>query len=405
MGCPHAEGLSNAEYLERFNRKAAELRIPLSGSLELTWRCNLRCIHCYHDGLHSGHHNSQDNDQHGDHRHDHRGGRHGGSCDPTPPPLDPRPDRNGGGPPGAELPTERWLSILDEIADAGCLYLMLTGGEPLLREGFADIYRHSRIRGMLVTVFTNGTLVTKDIVELFGEYPPQAVEVSLYGACDETHDRITSVPGSFRRTMEGIRLLQEAGVRVKLKSILMTCNQKEFHGIETIARDRGLKFRFDAAIFPRFHGDKSPLELRVPPEEAVEMEFADPERARNWLEYHERQKLLELTDKLYQCGAGLTSFHVDPSGSLSPCLMAREPSYDLSSGNFKHGWTNVIPLIRYRTGTDEYNCNHCERRALCGFCPAFFKLENGAEDIPSGYLCALGQKRLESVKRLDAVGT
>jgi len=347
----------NREYLRKFHDEAVRMRVPLIGGLELTGQCNLRCLHCY---------------------------------------VGPRSlsDMQG----LKEMETGKILSVLDEITEAGCLNLLLTGGEPLLRKDFLAIYSHAKRNGLLVTVFSNGTMVTDEIVSLFAELPPQAVEISLYGATEETNDKITRTPGSHRKCLKGLRLLVDAGIRVKLKTVLMTMNRHEFFQIEKLAKELGVGFRFDAAIFPKLDGDKSPLSLRVSPEEAVDKEFSDPERLRRWKDHFNGFDPGPPQDGLYICGAGLKSFHIDSCGNLKPCVMTTSYSYDLLKGDFKSGWRDVMPLIREKKAGSEYNCRGCERAPLCGYCPAFFALEKGREDLCSGYICEIGGTRFQKIK-------
>jgi radical SAM protein with 4Fe4S-binding SPASM domain len=351
------------EFIKGFNQKAAQLRVPVSGSIDLTHRCNLRCVHCY-----LGDHKGQ------------------------------------GGLAGLETGTARTLSLIDEITEAGCLFLLITGGEPLLRKDFAEIYRHAKMNGLVVTLFTNGTLITDEVLALFDDLPPRMVEISLYGATAATYERITGVEGSFERCMVGIQGLLGQGLDLRLKTILMTLNRHEFNDIEKIAQDLGVKFRFDAAIFPCADGSKYPLDLRVTPKDAVEKEFSDSERARGWLEYFRSSRPQQSGDQLYHCGAGLTGFHINPYGKLLPCLMANNLQYDLLDGDFLTGWRDVIAGIRERKAGAAYPCGRCEKRHLCGFCPAFHRLENGAEDVCSEYLCALGDQRFELLKKVNIQG-
>jgi radical SAM protein with 4Fe4S-binding SPASM domain len=177
----------------------------------------------------------------------------------------------------------------------------------------------------------------------------------------------------------------------------MSLNKHEFFDIENMAREFGVKFRFDPSLFPRFNGDKTPLDLRVSPDEAVEKEFSDMTRAKNWKIYFEKTRGSLWSDNLYHCGAGVTSFHIDPYGILKPCLMSNNFSYNLSEGSFSKGWNNIISGIMDIKANDVYNCNICEKRYLCDFCPAFFGWENGAEHIRSEYLCAIGNNRFQKI--------
>lgn len=362
MQCTEKTWLSNEEYLRKFNRTAERLRIPLSGSLDLTHRCNLRCIHCY---------------------------------------LGDRSDLK----PYKEMNTEQILSILDQITEAGCLYLLITGGEPLLREDFREIYSHAKTNGLLVTVFTNGTLITDKIIRLFNDLPPHIVEISLYGATASTYEKITKVTGSYERCLHGVRQLLKHNINVRLKTILMTVNKHEFFNIENIAQDFGVRFRFDAAVFPCLDGNMSPLSLRVPPEDAIRLEFSLKDRFESWKKYLVMTKGQILADDLYNCGAGITSFHIDPYGTLKPCLMVNNITYNLKNGSFFIGWHDVLSTIRDKKIGSLSGCNNCEKRPLCGFCPAFFELENGLEYLRSEYLCAMGNQRFQLIYNNNTTNT
>lgn len=359
MACTQTEWLDNREYLRRFNQEAARLQIPLSGSLDLTHRCNLRCIHCY---------------------------------------LGPREIQSAKGP--LEMTTAQVLFLIDQITEAGCLSFLITGGEPLIRKDFGEIYRHARTNGLLVTVFTNGTLITDEILALFTDLPPQAVEITLYGATAGTYERIAGVTGSHERCLTGIQRLKDYGITVKLKTILMRLNRHEFFDMEKMAEQYDAKFRFDAAIFPRFNGDKMPLGLRVSPEEAMEKEFADKDKIRRWRNFFTRFGGEPASTALYQCGAGLTNFHIDPYGNLQPCLMAGRYKYKLPAGGFLAAWREFMPRIREKQVHANCGCSRCEKKSLCGFCPPFFELESGSEDSCSEYLCALGHLRFEAIQNI-----
>jgi len=362
LSCTQKIGISGREYLQQFNEKVFKQRIPLSGSLDLTWQCNLNCIHCYL-GAKSA-----------------------------------RMEQI-----GHEAGTEKWIRIIDEITEAGCINLLITGGEPLLRKDFLKIYQYAIQSGLLVTVFSNGTCITKEVIDTFKDLPPQAVEISLYGATSDTFERITQVKNSYALCMKGIHLLLDHGIRVALKTILMSVNFHEFSAIEDIARNLGVKFRFDAALFPCLNGDPSPLDFRVRAEDAVALEMSNKERYRKWGEYYLKTKNFQFPSSLYKCGAGVASFYIDPSLKLHPCLMTGKPEFDLLHGSFQEGWKTVIPGIhdkKYHIDT----CSNCEKIALCGYCPAFFQLEKGDEEICSEYLCEIGKHRLEAICKYEAEG-
>jgi len=336
-------------------RKLEERRIPASGSIALTHRCNLRCAHCY---------------------------------------LGPATESSG------ELSTGKWLSIIDEITAAGCLDLLITGGEPLLRPDFPTIYRHAKYSGLLTAVFTNGSLMSPEMIELFRDLPPSEIEISLYGMTETTYRTITGQSWVFKKVFQGIERLHEAGIRFSLKTMLMKENLHELEDMKDFARRYGVRFRFDAAIFPRFDGNKDPLNLRVAPEMAVDLELEDPKAVASWSSFLEKQEHYIPSDKLYKCGTGLTTFHIDAKGNLQPCVMVNRITCSLLEVSFQRGWDEVIPRIR-EIRVDKYvECAQCGTQGMCGLCPAFFRLESGSEEIKSDYLCAMGHHRSKRILAL-----
>lgn len=354
---PHEVHCNSADWWEKFGTQISRDRVPAAGSIDLTHRCNLRCVHCYL-----------------------------GEC---------REPVHGA---GAEMDSRRRHAVIDELTEAGCLYLLISGGEPLLHPDFPETYRHAKANGLIVTVFTNATLIDPAVAALFAEWPPRLVEVSLYGMTRPTYEAVTGIPGSFERCLRGIGLLREHGIRFALKTILMTLNRQEFDAIEGYARELGVKFRFDPAITPRFDGDRTPLGLRVPAADAVALEFADAGRTSNWQRYAARWgRLVPGTDELYQCGAGRRSFNITPAGILQPCLMVGNPSFDLARGDFLEGWRYINKHIGERRVVTGNRCHRCTERAFCGHCPGFMRLEGGAEEGHSAYLCQLGEARRTAI--------
>jgi radical SAM protein with 4Fe4S-binding SPASM domain len=336
--------------------RAIARRIPLSGSIAMTHRCHLRCVHCYL----------------GDER-------------TTPPPE-------------GELGTGFWCSVVDQVADAGCLNLLMTGGETLLRPDFPKVYARARRRGILVTVFTNGTLVDERLVRLFQELSPDLVEISLYGASAETYERVTGIPGSYERCLRGLDALLAGRIPVALKAMVLTENRHEVDAMRRVASDRGLAFRLDAALFPAWDGSRAPLEHRIPAEEAVEIEVQDAsfrEKASDYFRSVQGQPPAD--ERLYSCMAGLTGFHVDPRGILLPCLMVSSHGYDLRQGSFREGWDYVLSRFLEQKVVPGYECYRCETRFLCGLCPAQTAMESGSPYVRSEYLCRLGELRRRAV--------
>ena len=357
--------------------RAAKARIPLSAVLELTSRCNLRCRHCY---LGDQEHQQANRER---------------ECD-----------------------TASVMRSLDEWASAGCLYLLITGGDPMMRADFADVYRHACELGMVVTVFGDGILVTDRILALFRELPPRMVEISIYGATAATYENVTRVPGSHARAWEGIRRLQASGIRIGLKTMLMTLNQHELEAMALQASGLGCPFRFDAAVFPCIAGGpqpsptsslpggegeapESPVDLRVPPEEAVRLDMAVPEQREKWVRSVRSGRGSPDTDRLYPCGAGTTSFYADPYGFLSPCLMTRLYRYPGQGRAFQDVWRDDLGRIRDRKRTRCDTSFSGAMRGACTHCPAFNEVETGDEETESGYMRMTTRLRYEAVVAIE----
>lgn len=345
------------EEMGAFLGRAAASRLPVSGSIAMTHRCNLRCVHCYL----------------GDDRSPSSASR--------------------------ELDTAFWLSVVDQVAEAGCLNLLITGGEPFLRPDFAEVYTRAKKRGMLVSVFTNGTRLDDALVGLFSDLPPWLVEVSLYGASKETYDLVTTVPGAWEKCLAGVDALCAAGVRVGLKTVVLQGNRHEVAAMREMAASRGASFRVDPAIFPCFDGDPAPMEQRIPAAEAVAIEMEDPRRLASAVAYFGKVRELPSYDKLYSCMAGQTAFHIVPEGRLQPCLMVNGHGYDLRKGSFREGWEGELFRFRQIEAPPGYECNSCERRFLCGLCPAQASLETGSPHAKSEFYCSLGREREQAIVR------
>lgn len=355
MECLDISDISLIKFGELLNKKAVEKRIPISGSFELTFRCNLRCAHCYC--------NLPMNDQNAIEK---------------------------------ELTTKEVFNIFDQIAEAGCLWLLITGGEPLLRKDFLEIYTYAKKKGFIITLFTNGTLITTEIADYLAQWPPHKVEISLYGITDETYERITGIPGSFKHCKRGINLLLERKIPLELKTMAMTLNHDEIWQIKGYAEELGLKFRFDPVLNPRLDSSKIPCKFRLSPEEVVTLDLADKKRVKEWEEYCERFIYPYESDNLFICGAGISIFHIDPYGQMSACEMTRFQSYDLSCGSFENGWNQSVPEFLTLRPEGNYPCGKCDLISLCGQCPGWGWLENGNPETPVDYLCQIAHLRAEA---------
>jgi radical SAM protein with 4Fe4S-binding SPASM domain len=333
-----------------------ERRIPIEGTFEPTFRCNLNCVHCYVNQ-----------------------------------PAGSRAARR------RELPTARILTLIDEIAEAGCLSLLFTGGEPLLRPDFPALYLHAVRRGLLVSVFTNGTLVTDRIADLFADARPERVEVTLYGMTAETSERVTRTPGSFEPCLAGIRRLTARRLPVKLKTMALAWNRHEVAAMRAFAARLGAEFTHDCQLNARVDGGANRTgELQLTADQAVDLDRQDPDRLRE-LQGFCRRFVPETGGasavQLFTCGAGQTAFTVDPSGMLQLCQLARRGGFDLRHGAFAEGWGRHLPRLRDRRWTTHRPCRTCSLTALCGSCPGAAELAQGDPESPIARFCEIAHRR------------
>lgn len=351
---------ASIEWTLGFRARAHRQRIPISATLELTGRCNLRCQHCYL---------GNQEDQHARY--------------------------------AEERDTEAVKASLKEWADAGCLYLLITGGDPMMRNDFAEIYRYACELGLLVTVFCDGILVDDAVIELFKEFPPRKVEVSIYGATAETYELVTRVPGSHALAWQGIDLLCRNGIRVGLKTVLLSLNEHELDAMEAQAKERGLPFRYDAAVFPCLPGSSNePMDLRVSPEKVVEHDLSTPDRQKQWIDKVEQTADVTEDDRLYPCGAGATGFYADPFGNLAPCLMTVQYQVEQGGRSFGDVWTQHLGMIQKKKKSDEETCLTGPLRGACVHCPAMNYLETGDEEKDSAYFAETTRLRHEAILNL-----
>lgn len=333
-------------------------RLALEGTVETTFRCNLACVHCYVNK----------------------------------PAQDPEERAR-------ELTTGRLLELVDEIAAAGCFTLLLTGGEVLCREDFATVYLRAFNAGLQVHVFTNGTMVTDRVAQLLAEHPPAMVEITLYGATRETYERVTRVPGSFDRCIAGIEKLLAHGVKVGLKTQLVTWNVHEFDAMVAIARRYGVGFREDGLLNARVDcGSNRNPELQVPAERLLAIDLRDPQRLkamqRSWDDVRAAAAApTDAPDQVFTCGAGEMGFNVDAHGQLQLCQLARGSGFDLREASFRQGWEEHFPRLRARTWQHNDTCRRCPMLRNCANCPG--AAENALGDIEGvvAHFCELTHRR------------
>lgn len=365
----NCEAMENNTYIEKIQIGKSSLwkdNTPLLSKLdiELTERCNFKCIHCYI--------NLPEGDKTAKSR---------------------------------ELSTEQVKTILNEAASLGCLTVRFTGGEPLLREDFEELYTYTRKLGLKVILFTNASLISPHLIELFARIPPlKEIEITVYGMCEQTYEEITRTPGSFNLAWRGINLLLENKIPFVVKSVLLPSNM-----------DERKKFVSWASTIPWM--DHSPnyvvflnlrarrdlenknriiKKFRLSPEESIKFLLDGNESyTKDTLEFC-NHFIGPPGDNLFTCGAGLRSGCVDAYGNFQPCMLLRHPDvvYELKSGTLKDALDPFFSkeVREKKAQNSDYlsRCARCFLKGLCEQCPAISWMEHGTLDTPVEYLCKIG---------------
>jgi radical SAM protein with 4Fe4S-binding SPASM domain len=350
--------LSYGAFSAAFQERLSRGRLPLNGTIEVTRRCPLTCLHCYNNLA-----------------------------------MDDADAR------ARELTFDEHCRLLDELADAGCLWLLYTGGEIFARRDFLDIYTYAKRKGFLITLFTNGTLITDTVADRLAESRPFGIEITLYGYTRETYEALTGIPGSHAKCLAGIRRLMERGLPLALKTVAVSTNRHELRQMQEFAEGLGLGFKFDSDMSPRLDCSQSPLNVRLSPEEAVALDLEFPRRKQEWADFAERDRLATHPpmDEIYQCGGGVSAFAIDAYGRLSICVISEAHKYDLRAGSFREGWETFLHQQRLKKISRPTKCVGCQLKSMCGMCPANGELENGDPETPVDYLCRVAHLRAMTI--------
>ena len=330
--------ISGFKLQERMGSRATAERIPMQADIEIIATCNYKCVHCY---------------------------------------IAPCAHRED------VMSVEDATTILRKLADAGCLSVLLTGGEVLTHKQFREIYLTAKRMGFVVYVNTNGYLLGRRWVDFFDEYPPKLVSISLYGATPETYEKVTGIPNSYERCVRGIDMLLERGIAVDLKCPAFTHTEHELVAMQKFAADRGIIFRWDSMITPQRTASSAPVKLQLAPKAVVELEKQLDPGLTALREFAEvRVGVRPSQKKVYQCGAGVTGLAINVKGEVSTCLTSRMPVGNLLTQSWDQVWGALGGKVA-RQFPDGHPCATCKFRAMCSGCPATVEQLTG---LPEGYV-------------------
>jgi radical SAM protein with 4Fe4S-binding SPASM domain len=311
--------------------KALKMNVPISAHLDLTYRCNERCVHCYLD------------------HHDH-----------------------------GEMTTAEIKDLLDQMAEAGVFYLTISGGEIMMRRDFFEILEHARLRTFCIKLKTNGILIRKQEADRIKALGVESVQVSIYSHIPEVHDAITKLPGSLEQSIEAIRRLRAHGIQVTIANVLMAQNVNDFEGVRALAAELGAKFNMDPTITPMMDGDRAVLDLNVDEAKLREV-FRNQSLFIEKIEEVCAPPLAPGEEDMDQlpCSAGHTACYVSPYGEVYPCVQFPLPSGNVRHTKFIDIWRDSPQLneVRGITLGDLPSCSKCTHGATCSRCPGLAYME------------------------------
>jgi len=327
--------------MEQMSAKALKLNIPLSVQLDLTYRCNERCVHCY-----------LDHDDHG------------------------------------EMTTAEIKHLLDEMADAGVFILTLSGGEIFLRKDFFELLEHARRLMFCVKLKTNAVLIRERQAARLRDLGVESIQISIYSHRPEVHDAITLIPGSLKRSVDAIRFLKAQGLKVIIANVLMTQNMHDYPGVRDLAAELGVECTLDPTITPMMDGNRSVLDLGVD-QTGLRQVFRDTALVGDVEEFcaipaQPGEDDLDATP----CSAGHTACYVSPYGEVFPCVQFPLPTGNVRQQRFVDIWRhsdqmNDVRSIRVK---DLTTCPSCTHISNCTRCPGLAYLEGNMRG-PSSQDC------------------
>jgi len=314
-----------------------------------------------------------------------------------------------------EMSTEMVKDILEQAATLGCLSVRLTGGEPLLRPDFAEIYLYARRKGIKVVLFSNATLITAELITLFKKYPPgEPIEITLYGMKEQSYEAVSRVKGSFAAAMQGISLLIENHIPIVLKSIRLPGSDEEIDEFRHFAEKHSVNGKaggisMDFNLRGRRDNEQKNTRisrLRATPQQTLAILSRDEDGYRKGQQQFAEKFMRPGGVDLFNCGCGKGG-SVDAYGKLQPCLLMRHPDlvYDLKNGTIQEALDHYFPKVLQQQAQDPLyleRCAICFLKGLCNQCPAWSWMENGTLDTPVQYLCDVAHEQARFLGLINA---
>lgn len=310
---------------------------------------------------------------------------------------------------------EEWLALAREMREAGVLFLLLTGGEPLLYPDFPKLWLGLQKLGMILSLNTNATLLDEEMAAFLGAHKPRRVNVTLYGCDDGAYERLCHYPGGYEKTLRGIRLLQAQGIDIRMTCTVSRENQGDLDRVIAIGKELGVHMAVDTYLDPAQRERPLPFDqqTRLLPEEAGRL------RARFWKLFYPREEYLDMASQMLwrathtppgeplpgkvRCRAGRSSFVINWQGKLLSCLIQDGFSVDAFENGFSAAWAQLVQSTQeIRTSP---RCSACRLRTVCIACCARARQETGSFDGTPEYLCGYTRGMLSAMlEDLEAAG-
>lgn len=329
--------MADASIKQYVFRKGSRQGIPVSGTFELTPRCNLSCKMCY---IHAPARDAQAMSR--------------------------------------ELTVQQWLHLGRQAVDAGMIYLLLTGGEPTLRPDFPEIYAGLARMGVVLTVNTNGTVLTPQLLDLFRRHPPEKVNVTLYGMSRQTYGSLCGNADGFDLALRNIRTLKQAGVNVNLNTTFTRENLADMEKIVAFAKAESIPVRMATYLFPPVRGGSGSEDVFLTPEElgasaaGFDAMTLTPEKMTGRAEMIRKALAAPVAEpstdsRAAACTAGRGSFWITWDGKMYPCGMLTS-AVDVTQQAFLPAWQQTREAIKGYLLPQA--CGTCRYQAVCPSCVA-----------------------------------
>lgn len=356
-------------------RKADAKKVPLSGALEISPICNMDCKMCYVKMT--------------------------------------KEEMNKA---GRKMTYENWIDLAKQAKEMGTLFLLITGGEPFLDKDFKKLYIELYNMGFIISINSNGTLIDESDVKWLSKYPPRCINITLYGASNETYKRLCNNPKGFDQATKAIELLISSGIQVKINASITQYNQCDLEGIYEFGNKHNLVIQAGSYMYPPLRRDENSIGKndRLTPKQAAK-NYVKVRQYRmteeKFISYAESMKNGILVDDGYEsdcrvleqgeslkCRAGTSTFWISWNGKMMACGIMPKPVENPMEIGFKKAWENIIEDVSELRLA--YKCSTCKNRLICNVCAATSFTETGDVSGVPTYMCEMTEGILEE---LDSV--